>query len=208
MVGGESKVGPAVPESKKVAYYAIFTALTVILNVINIPMPMPIQYLGFAPVLIIFLGVLLKPKRAFTITSIGSVLGQFFSSLILGSTNPIEMLVFCTGAFVARGFEALFISVLVKYLVRGKELPPSRGVALMVTISAIATAWEVLGYFIVGASYYMYIIPGLTLGEVFLWYVPVFIDIVSIPIAIAVIEGVRAGFNVDYLDGLMYSDHS
>jgi uncharacterized membrane protein len=189
--------------SRQIAFYSIITALMVVLTLILIPMPQPIQFLGFAPVLIYFLGITIKPTRAFVVCAIGSVIGQLLASIMLGdyANLPIYLL----GAFVARGVEGLLISVLEKALVRGKELATGKVYAREVLILVMGGTWEVFGYYLVGGPYYlvMYSIP---LDASLLWYLPVFIDLAFVPVALGVVAAARASFQQPYLDRILFRD--
>jgi hypothetical protein len=193
------------PKSKVVANYAIFTALMVVLNVISFTVPYPIQYIGFAPVLIFFIGLTLKPMRAFALSSIGSVLGQFIYNIIIG--DYITLGVYCLGAFVARGIEALLISTLVWFLVRKREKPKQAVIAIEVVILCIACVWEYLGYAIVGTPYMM-AVYGMTALDSFVIYLYVLFDLIFVPVGLLVTIGVRKYFQADYLDRLLYNDAS
>lgn len=192
------------PKSKVVANYAIFTALMVVLNVISIKVPDPIQYIGFAPVLIFFIGMTLKPIRAFVLTSVGSVLGQFIYNVFTGDFATLP--VYCLGAFVARGIEALLISTLIWFLVRKREISRGARIAIEAVILCIGCVWEYLGYAIVGTPYWMTLYPGFTALESFIGYLYVLFDLIFVPIGLAVTTGVRRYFQTDYLDRLLYND--
>jgi uncharacterized membrane protein len=176
--------------------------LMVVLTIINIPIPPPIQFIGFAPVLIYILGIMLKPAKAFALCAIGSVIGQLLTNMILGDyfTLPVYML----GAFVARGIEGWIISQLESKLVRGKELKKGRVYMMEAIIMTIGGVWEVFGYYVVGGPYYMFY--GTPLEVSLLWYLPVFIDLAFIPIAMVVVGAIRASFQQPYLDRLLFRD--
>nr|MDO8112263.1 ECF transporter S component [Candidatus Sigynarchaeota archaeon] len=189
--------------TREVAVYAIFSALMVVLTLLLIPVPQPIQFIGFAPVLIYVLGILLKPWRAFVVCSVGSVIGQLLASMLLGdyATLPVYLL----GAFVARGLEGLLISALEKYVVRMREPTMKQRYARELWILLIGGAWEFAGYYIVGGPYYL-ITSAITMDVSLLWYLPVLIDLVFIPVAIAVIFAIRRNFQQEYLDRLLFLD--
>mgnify|MGYP006289201361 CR=1 FL=1 len=191
-------------ESREISSIAIFTALMVLLNILLIPVPQPLQFFGFAPVLIYFSGILLKPKRAFLICALGSVIGQFLASVILGDFAFLPL--YLLGAFVARGLEGLFISLLETNLVRKKELSVKKRYFIEIIILIIGCTWEVYGYWLVGGPYWL-ILYGTPLEfSLFVWYLPVFIDLISIPIAMPTIIAARKAFQQDYLDNVLFGD--
>ncbi|MHA1791401.1 MAG: ECF transporter S component [Promethearchaeota archaeon] len=191
--------------SRSVASLAIFSGLMTLLNVLLIPVPQPIQYIGFAPVLIYVFGVMLKPWRAFLICAIGSVLGQLFASIILGDLATLP--VYLAGAFAARGLEGLFISLLEHNLVRKRNSNQKKYNNLEALILIIGGTWEVFGYFFIGGPYFnlAFDVPY----EIsLLWYLPVFIDLIFVPVALAVIYAARISFQEEYLDGVLFNDYS
>ncbi|MHA1371057.1 MAG: ECF transporter S component [Promethearchaeota archaeon] len=212
---GINKVQETSNVSRMVASLSIFTALMVILNMLSIPVPKPIEYIGFAPVLTYIIGILLKPKWAFLICAVGSVLGQLLTSLFI-TGSYVELPVYLVGAFVARGLEGLFISILEQHLVRKRGLfdqvekdAGSKGrVYLFETIILlVGGTWEVFGYYIVGGPYYN-IIYGIPYTMSLIWYLTVFIDLLFVPIAITLILAIRRAFSQAYLDVILFKDRS
>lgn len=189
-----------------VASVSVLVALMTVLNFLAIPVPAPVEYFGFAPVLVLTVGILLKPKWAFLVCSLGSVLGQLLATFFV--TGYISDLpAFLLGAFVARGLEGLLISSLAQFFVRGKGLAARARYTRETAIMVIGGIWEVFGYAIVGVPYYVFVYgfePVIALG----WYLVVFIDMVHVPIALAVIIAIRRAFGKNYLDGILFKDTS
>jgi uncharacterized membrane protein len=185
--------------SRSVALYAIFSALIAVLSIASIPLPPPLAYFSFVPVVIIFLGITLKPLRAFLICSVGAVIGELLADIIFGYASYLWL--YLPGAFVARGLEGLVLSLLEKALVRNKEISEKDKrfrEALIITIGGI---WEFFGYvnvawFFTGGEYVATIIS-------YLW---VLIDLVLIPAGIAVLYGVRKYYKKEFFDQLLFND--
>lgn len=199
--------GNEAPLSKKIANYAIMTALMVVMTLLAFPVPPPIQFIGFAPILVYLIGIMLKPLRALSISAVGSVLGQLCYDLITGNTDPLTMLVYATGAFVARGLGAFIISLFETSIVRKRNIKRIHSVPVELLILIVGAIWEYIGYSLVGAPYWISLTPGLTVGAVFIGYLYVLFDLVFVPVGYAVVEGVRRGLDVQYLDAMMFSDY-
>ncbi|MBN2149871.1 MAG: ECF transporter S component [Candidatus Lokiarchaeota archaeon] len=190
-------------KSRAVALYATMSALVVVLSVLSIPLPPPLAYFSFVPILIFFIGITLKPFKAFMMCSIGAVLGELLADIIFGYAAYLWL--YLPGAFVARGLEGLILSLLEKHLVRGRELPPRskyRREACIITIGGI---WEFFGYALVGAFGY-YLAFGTDFLATFISYLWVLIDLTLIPAGIFVVYGVRQYFKQDYFDQLLFND--
>jgi uncharacterized membrane protein len=189
--------------SRVAASFGIISALMVLLNVIVVPVPPPIQYVGFAAVLIYFVGVMFKPARAFWLCAVGSTVGQILTSIYLGQMSTLVE--YAVGAFVARGGEGLLISGLVWVLIRKKKNPPLHQLGLEIAILCIGCTYEVLGYYIVGGPYDL-IVSGIPLLVDLFAYLPTFIDMVFVPVGIAVIYAARRQFQMQYLDSYLFND--
>lgn len=109
------------------------------------------------------------------------------------------------GALVARGFQGLLISVMEKAFVRGKALEPRVVLAREALLLLAGGAWEVAGYYSVGGPYFL-LTAGIPLDVSFLWYLPVFIDLVFVPVALGVVVAARSSFQRQYLDQLLFRD--
>ncbi len=186
------------------AVLAVLAALYVVTEMIHIDLPQPLDYVSLAPVVIMTFGLLLKPVRAFLICGIGAVIAQLIISLYKG--EAILLVAYLPGAFFARGIEALIISIMAKYLIYKKDRTWAVAKTLETIILVIGTLWEVLAYALIGVPYFVYVWgypPAVALG----WYLAVAIDLIFVPVGIAVVAGVRHGFHIQTLDGLLFKDN-
>nr|MDO8116540.1 hypothetical protein [Candidatus Sigynarchaeota archaeon] len=191
--------------SRAVASYSVFSALIVGLSIMSIPLPPPLAYFSFVPLVIFFLGVTLKPARAFAICSIGAVIGELLADIAFGYAGWLWL--YLPGAFIARGIEGLMLSSLEKALVRGKDLAPRQKYVRELVIISIGGIWEFFGYVFVASLYYV-IVLGMTLIETIAFYAWVLIDLTLIPVGIVVVYAVRRYFKEEYMDRLLFGDPS
>ncbi|MFX0099191.1 MAG: ECF transporter S component [Candidatus Hodarchaeota archaeon] len=189
--------------SREIAILSIFTALSVVIDILRIDLPQPLDYISGTPLLILTFSVLLKPKRAFIICATGSVLGQLIVSLLKG--EGIYLIAYLPGAFIARGIEALIVSVLCTRLVRKIKLEGAQRQKRELPIMVIGGVWEIVGYAIVGIPYFMYV-WGYPFLMVLGWYLAVGIDLIFLAIAPVIIHAIRKYFKVDYLDRMLFKD--
>ncbi len=197
---GQDKQGQL---SREIGLYAVFTALIVVLSILSIPLPPPLAYFSFVPIVIFFLGITLKPKRAFSICVIGAILGELLADIIFGYASYLWL--YLPGAFVARGLEGLILSLLEKFLVRGKNLSRQRQYTIETIIVTIGAIWEFFGYVNIGAIG-NYALMGWPYIDTLMSYLWVLIDFTLIPAGIAVIIGVRKYYNQDYFDHILFND--
>ncbi len=192
-------------KSRAIALYAIMSALIVVLSVLSIPLPPPLAYFSFVPILIFYIGITLKPLKAFVMCSIGAVIGELLADIIFGYAAYLWL--YLPGAFVARGLEGLILAVLEKYLVRNKELSPKTKYRREVCIITIGGIWEFFGYVLVGALGYFFVfgVPFLATLISYLW---VLIDLTLIPAGIVVVYAIRRYFKQEYFDQLLFNDSS
>ena len=94
--------------SGKLALFAIITAVTVVDNIIMVPMPQSLAQYDAAPILIYALGVLMDPLLAGATVAMAMGIGVGYKMVTFGFPP-----VFVIGAMVVRGLEAVLISVLV-----------------------------------------------------------------------------------------------
>ncbi|MHA1733288.1 MAG: ECF transporter S component [Promethearchaeota archaeon] len=182
--------GKQVDSAKMVSMTAIFSALIAVFTLISFEqLPDPLSTINFAPIIVYTVGVMFKPKRAFLISSLGNFIGEWLRVVLAG--EAAFLFVYLIGVVVARGFEAFLISLL-----REKN-----EVGAMVA----GCVWEYLGFLTVGSVYFILIapIPGVSAIAVVGWYTGTLIDLVFIPVSVALNKAIRAGFNVKYLDELL-----
>lgn len=162
--------------SGKVALFSVMIAVTVITNLIMVPMPYPLAQYDLSPVLIYTLGVLVSPLLAGTIVATAMAIGVGYKMMIYGFPP-----VFIVGAMVVRGIEAALIS----YLVRMKDpIQTSTVTPWEIIAMAIGAVWETVGFFL--ADWYLF---GLAFAMTVLLTI---VDVIFIPVAIGVITAVRS----------------
>ncbi len=189
--------------SRVIASSGVFSALIVVLSMISIPLPPPLAYFSFVPLVIFFLGITLKPSRAFAICAIGAIIGELLADIAFGYAGWLWL--YLPGAFVARGIEGLILSLLENAFVRGKDLAPRQKYLRELAIISIGGVWEFFGYVFVASLYYIFFL-GMTLIETIAFYAWVLIDLTLIPAGIAVVYAVRRYFKEEYMDRLLFGD--
>lgn len=204
----ERKARPHALKSKEIALYAMFSSLIVVLSLMGILMavlPYPIGYLSFVPIVVFFIGITLKPKRAFIICVFGGLVGELLADVIGGYAGMLWL--WLPGAFVARGFEGPVISILEKYLVRGKNLIASQKYGRELLILLIGSTWAFFGYVNVGAlGNYFVVYPGMTYLETLISYLYVLVEFMLIPAGLLVVYGVRKYFGQEYFDRIFFNE--
>jgi len=166
--------------SGKVAIFSVMIAVTVIANLIMVPMPYPLAEYDLSPVLIYTLGVLVSPLLAETILATAMAIGVGYKMMVYGFPP-----VFVIGAMFVRGVEAALIS----YLVRIKDPVETSTVTKWEIIAMIVGAvWETVGFFF--ADWYLF---GLAFAMTVLLTI---VDAIFIPVAIGVITAVRSRLGV------------
>nr|MDO8085333.1 hypothetical protein [Candidatus Sigynarchaeum springense] len=156
-------------------------------------------YFSFVPVVIIFLGITLKPLRAFAICAVGAVVGELLADIIFGWASYLWL--YLPGAFVARGLEGLVLSLLEMVFVRNKELSEKSKRVREAIIILIGGIWEFFGYVTVAS-----VLTGMEYGATIIYYLWVLIDLTLIPAGIAVLYGVRRYYKTEFFDKLLFND--
>jgi len=166
--------------SGKVALVSVMVAVTVIANMIMVPMPYPLAAYDLSPVLIYTLGVLVSPLLAGIILAMAMGIGVSYKMIVFGFPP-----VFVIGAMLVRGVEAALIS----YLVRRKDPVDTRTVTKWEIIAMmIGAVWETVGFFL--ADWYLF---GLGFAMTVLLTI---VDAIFIPVAIGVITAIRSRLGV------------
>lgn len=161
--------------SGKVALVSVMVAVTVIANMIMVPMPYPLAEYDLSPVLIYTLGVLVSPLLAGIILAMAMAIGVSYKMILYGFPP-----VFVIGAMLVRGVEAALIS----YLVRIKDPVDTSNVTRWeIFAMMIGAVWETVGFFL--ADWYLF---GLGFAMTVLLTI---VDAIFIPVAIVVITAVR-----------------
>jgi hypothetical protein len=96
--------------SGKLALFTVMTAVTVVANLIMVPMPQPLAQYDASPILIYALGVLMDPLLAGATVATAMGIGVGYKMVTLGFPP-----VFVVGAMLVRGLEAILISALVRW---------------------------------------------------------------------------------------------
>lgn len=167
--------------SGKMALFAVMTALTVVANLIMVPMPQPLAEYDLSPVLIYTLGVLMEPLLAGSTVAAAMALGVGYKMMIYGFPP-----VFVLGAVLARGSEAVLISLLIRWR-RGATAKPN--MRWEVAVMCIGAVWETAIFFALD-----WLLFGLGMAMVTLATI---VDLVFIPIAVGVIVAIRRSFRVN-----------
>jgi uncharacterized membrane protein len=169
--------------SGKVALFSVLVAVTVIANLIMVPMPYPLAEYDLSPVLIYTIGVLVNPPLAGVIIAVAMALGVGYKMVVFGFPP-----VFVIGAMVVRGVEASLIS----FIVRMKGPTDAKTVSKWEVVAMVVGAvWETVGFFL--ADWYLF---GLGFAMTVLLTI---VDAVFIPVAVGVIAAVRQRLSMQRL---------
>ncbi len=181
------------------AQIASFSALvavgTIVTNLLlGIALPYPLYEITLAPAFYFAISVLYPRKVSFWSIAIGSAIGEAINIFVIGPAAPA---IFVPGIVWARAPESLII-----YRFREKSVK-------WVTASmALATVYETLAFYVPDAFFYAYALfsysvnPAGLLGGFGLAIADfgTLVDLVWIPVALALIEAVRKAFRVKFLD--------
>ncbi len=102
--------------SGKLALFAVMTAVTVVANLIMVPMPQPLAQYDASPILIYALGVLMDPILAGATVATAMGIGVGYKMVTLGFPP-----VFVVGAMLVRGLRP---SSSAHWYVGGRVTPP------------------------------------------------------------------------------------
>jgi len=169
--------------SAKIALFSVLVAVTVLTNLILVPMPPPLQQYDLSTVMIYAVGVLVSPGLAGLIIAVAQGIGVGYKALTLGFP-----LVFVPGAMLVRGAEAILISLIVR---ARKQRGPKAIYALEIFAMAVGVVWETIGFFMAD-----WVLFGLGMAMI---DVLVIVDAIFIPVAIAVVAAVRRSLGVQRL---------
>ncbi len=166
--------------SGKLALFTIMTAVTVVANLIMVPMPQPLAQYDASPVLIYALGVLLDPLMAGATIAAAMGIGVSYKMITLGFPP-----VFVVGAMLVRGIEALLISYLVR-MRKGKN--PKTVSRWEIAAMCGGCVWETVGFLSLD-----WVLFGIGLALIDL---ATLVDVIFVPVAIVVITGVRSRLGI------------
>ena len=169
--------------SGKIALFVVMTAVTVIANLIMVPMPQPLAEYDLAPVMIYTLGILLDPVLAILCIAVAMGIGVSYKMVLFGFPP-----VFVIGAMLVRGLEAGIIS----YIVRLRKSSNTKTITtLEVLVMGLGAVWETLGFYSI--DWYLF---GQGAASIDLFTI---VDLIFIPIAVGVIIGVRRSLKTSTL---------
>ena len=159
------------------------TAVTVVANLIMVPMPQPLAQYDASPVLIYTLGVLMDPLMAGVTIAAAMGIGVGYKMVTLGFPP-----VFVVGAMLVRGLEAVLISALVRW--RKGAAPKTVG-RWEIAAMCIGCVWETVGF--LSLDWFLFG-PGMAALDV-----ATLVDLIFVPVAIAVVAAVRSRLVINRL---------
>jgi uncharacterized membrane protein len=169
--------------SGKLALFAVMTAVTVVANLIMVPMPQPLAQYDASPVLIYVLGVLLDPLMAGVTVAAAMGIGVGYKMVTLGFPP-----VFVVGAMLVRGIEAILISALVRW----RKEPATKTVTKWeIAAMCIGCVWETVGF--LSLDWFLFG-PGMAMIDL-----ATIVDLVFVPVAIAVVAAARSRLGINRL---------
>ncbi len=191
----------------QLAQISVFSALiavgTVLSNLLfGFALPPPLAEITAAPAFYMAIAVLFPRKISFWSTAVGSAIGESVNIFVFGQSPAPIALSFVPGIVVARAPETLIIG-------RFREKTRRRLAGGM----ALATVYETVAFFLIDwpiysftafyAPFYCSQSPcyaaGLSQGFLLAAFdFGTLIDLVWIPVALALIVGVRRAFNVNF----------
>jgi hypothetical protein len=169
--------------SGKLALFAIMTAVTVVANLIMVPMPQPLAQYDAAPILIYALGVLMDPLLAGATVAVAMGIGVSYKMVTFGFPP-----VFVIGAMVVRGLEAVLISAIVRWR---KGNPPKTVGKWEIAAMVLGCVWETVGF--ISLDWFLFG-PGMAMIDV-----ATLVDLIFIPISVAVVAAVRSRLGINRL---------
>ncbi len=169
--------------SGKLALFAVMTAVTVVANLIMVPMPQPLAQYDASPILIYALGVLMDPLLAGATVATAMGIGVGYKMVTLGFPP-----VFVVGAMLVRGLEAILISALVRWR---KGDPPKTVGRWEIAAMGIGCVWETAGFLTLD---WILFGPGLALIDL-----ATLVDLIFVPVAVVVVAAVRSRLGIKRL---------
>ena len=167
-----------ISQTKRVALTGVMSALIAVTTIVAIPLPPPLSTINLAPVIIFAVCILLGPRVGLTCTVIGCGIG-YLAGTSLGTiiVPPGFLYIYLVGLVAARGPMALAVGGLRK----------KSEVAGMVLGVVIETAvFFSIDFFLFGIGFAVF-----DLGT--------FVDLVFVPITVAVLIAVRRILDTKYL---------
>lgn len=169
--------------TSRLALFSVMVAVTIVANLIMVPMPTPLAEYDLSPILIYSIAILMPPITSGIAIGLAQGIGTFYKSMIFG-WPPI----FIVGAVLVRGFEALLISALVAF----RQSNAGKGVTgWEIGAMAVGVIWETTGFFVADA-----ILFGVGYAMISLLTI---VDAMYIPVAAVVVATVRRVFRAKKL---------
>lgn len=190
---------PALTIARIGAFSALIAVGTIISNVLfGFPLPPPLSEITAAPVFYLAIATLFSRRVSFWSTLVGSAVGETMNIFLFGEAPGAFALSYVPGIIIARAPEALIV-----YAFRGRSL---RFLALGM---AIATVFETVAFFVIDwfvYSFTAFYCPQTPCGSsgIFNGFVlasfdfGTLIDLVWIPLAIALVVAARRAFNTRF----------
>ena len=174
-----------------VAVSGVLSALVAILTFIIIPMPAPIGGFDASSILVLSLPIILGVELGTIIVCIGEFVGTMFLVAV-----GLGYIYYLPGIVAVRGLEALFVGKIARSSLFGRSEVSAR----QIVATVIGPVWET-GGFIAADFYLYYLLTGLT-GAIAasISLLSTLIDLLWVPIALAVVSAIRQAFRTSYLD--------
>jgi hypothetical protein len=169
--------------SGKLALFAVMTAVTVVANLIMVPMPQPLAEYDASPVLIYTLGVLMDPLLSGLTVAAAMGIGVGYKMVTFGFPP-----VFVIGAMFVRGIEAALISILVRWR---KGSAPKTVSRWEIAAMGIGCVWETFGFLSLDVFLFG---PAMAMIDI-----ATLVDLIFIPVAVAVVAAVRSRLGINRL---------
>ncbi len=191
--------GPALTIARIGAFSALVAVGTILSNLLfGLPLPPPLSEITVAPAFYMTIAVLFSRRIGFWSTLIGSAVGETINIFIFGEAAGIFALTYVPGIILARAPEALIIFRFRRGTLR--QLAAGMGVA---------TVYETLVYFVIDwpvyalTAFYCTQQPCSSSGFVGGFWLAALdfgtlIDLVWIPVALALIVAARRAFNMQF----------
>lgn len=180
--------------TKFLAFMTIFSALLAVLSSISVPMPPPLWSISLFTLGISVVATLFGPKMGFLAGGIGGAIAQIYSAY--GTLSGSDTVIFVVSAFVAKGVAGLVIgygSFATRPLAK-RQIKALAGIIALVEalFMTLGRTVELTIFFLIDTVLYGVAAASIDyLGMV---------TLITIPIALAVNEGVRRAFGWRYFD--------
>ena len=169
--------------SGKMALFTVMTALTVVTNLIMVPMPPPLAQYDLSPVMIYTLGVLMDPLLSGLTVAAAMGIGVGYKMVTLGFPP-----VFVVGAMFVRGVEAILISLLVRW----RKSPEAKPITWWeIAAMSIGCVWETIGFLAIDVAIFG---PAMAMIDI-----ATIVDLVFVPLAVGFVVAIRTRLSIRIL---------